>query len=133
MNRIFLPIFVILLFSSCNIIDNQVEISGTIRKYKHGWDFIDDEFHKPLNVSYVKTTETTIFIYYNFKAKSIHTFIINPDETYTGIGVTAGASVGTSYAAITLYKEINGIIEIIDPWTLNESSGNFWFFGIFTE
>lgn len=84
-----------------------VQFAGVIRNVSGSWELIDDSGHAPINIDSVTTTDTDITV--NFGSASgveVVSFQVTPDEVLTKAGFTAGASVATDKAIISLAQSI---------------------------
>ena len=115
-------------------IDDQYLLACVIRKSDSGsWYAINDQGHSPIGVDSITEDNVKITIYYDFEASKVHTFNVTPDETFSGLGVTAGASVDLTKVRIYLTQMIEGRLEPIDPTKLINPAGNFWVYGLFAQ
>lgn len=92
---------------SPDLLDGQIEIvAGALRQDttdRTKWNVISDSLHKALGVTELVATASgsqIVLNYSNTKSKVI-SLLCGPDETFSNAyGMSVGASVGTSYAAI---------------------------------
>jgi len=111
----------------------KIEVAGVIRNMDdNGWFIIENESHMPLNIDKVYDRRGKIVIVYTFKAATIHSFIVTPDETLSQEGFIAGASVGVKVAVITVSRIINGEVVPVDASTIKSEKGNIWIYGLFS-
>lgn len=104
-------------------------VAGAIRNTGSGFQFINDSDHAPVNMATgtaITTTSTQVTITYSQIATNVVTFIVGPDETYAAQGISAGARVNFDQAII----QFGNSSGLVDPTTLTNALGNFWFFGI---
>ena len=94
-----------------------------------GWIVLNNAGHIPLNITSVATSGKRVIITYGFTAKKVISLIAAPDEYYTQMGVSCGASVGLSSAAI--YFNRRPCTGYVNPRTLRSNNANVWVFGIF--
>ena len=113
--------------------DKKVEIAGTIRSVdENGWFAINDEDHTPINIARIEVQRGYIILHYTFTASTIHSFIVTPDETFAASGFFLGASVYKNYAAISVSRLNNGIVEVVNPSKIRSAFGNIWVHGLFS-
>jgi hypothetical protein len=104
-------------------------VAGILRNSGSGFQYINDSDHEPLNmdlVAGVQTTSTSVTVTFSQVATKICTFIIGPDETYAIQGISSGARINFDQAIIS-FGNSSGLV---NPTTLTNPLGNFWFFGI---
>jgi hypothetical protein len=94
-----------------------------------GWTVLNNAGHVPLNIANVTTSGNRVIIKYGFKAKKVISLIAAPDEYYTQMGVSCGASVGVSSAAIYFNRRPD--TGYVNPRTLRSNNANVWVFGVF--
>lgn len=106
-------------------------VAGCLRLPNPGCDWValDDAGHKPLNIVDVVCVSNRVNIYYGFTAKRVLSLVAVPDEYYTQMGVSCGASVGLSSASIYFNRRPD--TGYCDPMTLRSNNANVWVFGIF--
>lgn len=139
MKKIIIIVVTLLLMGACPKVftDNLVfekqqkykMVAGTIRNTGDGWEVLTDTGHEPLHVSSVTNDSLKITIHHSFKAKKVVSFTITPDETYMKEGMKSGASVGLDKTVVFLSRE--GEKVYLNPNSVVNSKGNFWFQGIF--
>lgn len=105
-------------------------VAGVIRCPVGGkWGVIEDEGHAPLNIKKVYLAGNRVVVEYTFTAKKVISLMASPDEYYTQMGVSCGASVGRTSAAVYFNKRpANGYA---DPMSLQSNLANVWLFGVF--
>ncbi len=114
--------------------ENICIVAGVIRNTGEGWQFIENEKHGVYNCTGVSVNEDKGSInieYSGIKAKKVISFIVSPDETFSSLGYTCGASVGLDHAEVYVHKSTSGLITEVNPEKLTSDSGNFWFIGVF--
>lgn len=84
--------------------DNRGIVAAVLRNDGDGWYALQDETHSPINISGVNTTARGIELIFAGKASVIRSITVTPDEALALVGATAGASVGTHSARITLSR-----------------------------
>ena len=105
-------------------------VAGVIRGFPGGtWGLIEDASHAPLNIKKVYVSSNRVVVEYTFTAKKVISLIAAPDEYYTQMGVSCGASVGKASAAIYFNKRPN--TGYTDPMSLRSGNANVWIYGIF--
>lgn len=77
-------------------------VAGVIRNVGAGWYLIDDKDHRPQGISSITAQGNNIRIQFNFVSTRVGTLVVTPDETYIGLGVQCGASVGMDRAIISV-------------------------------
>lgn len=78
-------------------------VSGTIKNNGSGtWIVLDDASHGPIGVASVTTASTYVRVNYDSAGVEVVSFVCGVDETFARNGYTCGASVGLSYADISL-------------------------------
>lgn len=122
-------------YASSDVSDTDICIvAGVLRNTGDGWKLIEDKSHSSLNCNSVYIIDSAEFVtvdYSGIDAKSVISFVVTPDETFTEQGYSCGASVGLEYSNIYFYKNSNGINENFDANKLVSETGNFWFIGVF--
>ncbi|MBZ2197278.1 hypothetical protein [Occultella gossypii] len=73
------------------------------------WGVISDATHTSTGVASVETMADRVRVHYDFTGLRVSSLQATTDETITEHGITAGASVGVSYADIYLYRAGEGI------------------------
>lgn len=106
-------------FFKLNLSNDIIEafdiLSGSIRRINDNWAFIIDGNHKPVNLQSVSSSGNNIVrVNYLKTYTKVVSFLITPDEAYTLNGINVGASVGLSFADISmsqqnLWGEVSGI------------------------
>ncbi|MDI9519866.1 MAG: hypothetical protein QM308_01725 [Bacillota bacterium] len=105
-------------------------VAGVIRGFPGGtWGVIKDSAHEPLNIKSVSVDGNRVIVNYSFTAKKVISLIAAPDEYYTQMGVSCGASVGKAAAAVYFNKRPN--TGYADPMSLRSGNANVWIYGIF--
>lgn len=105
-------------------------VAGCIRGVPGGtWGLIEDSSHAPLNIQGVSVNGNRVIVNYTFTAKKVISLIAAPDEYYTQMGVSCGASVGKASAAVYFNKRPN--TGYADPMSLRSNLSNVWIYGIF--
>lgn len=105
-------------------------VAGCIRGFPGGtWGVIQDAAHEPINIKCVRVDGKRVIIEYAFTASKVISLIAAPDEYYTQMGVSCGASVGRAAAAIYFNKRPN--TGYTDPMTLLSGNANVWLYGVF--
>jgi hypothetical protein len=137
----YVPIFLsalALIVSVFSLIRSQSEyanhdiVAGVLRSEdERGWYALDDEGHRPLNISAVKTVNGLIVVTYGKDLGVINTFIAVPDETFAKEGYLFGASVTGNQARITVSKVMVGTVVPVDASTIKSKKGNVWVYGVF--
>ena len=113
---------------------NKIELTGVIRRVNPGaWHILDDEGHMSMGIRNISEDNDRIIIYFDFVASKVQTFVITPDETFSRLGLQAGASVGLDKAVIYLSKIENGVVVPVNPLTISDKDGNFWIYGVFSK
>jgi len=113
--------------------DKTVQVAAVIRCIDDkGWFAINDGAHTPLNIDKIEVKNGLIVVYYTFRASTIHTFIVTPDETFANAGYFVGSSVGFNKATITVSQIVNGGVVPVDASTIRSQLGNFWIYGLFS-
>lgn len=109
-------------FTDCQLINDRFDImeydidtdvfTGTdnlacvVRNVGGTWGFINDENHKPRNVSGISQSLTDFTITYTRSDyNKIRSLLCTPDETYVAAGVNAGASVGLTTSIVKLKQD----------------------------
>lgn len=109
-------------------------VAGVIRNTGDGWQFIENEKHGVYNctgVSVNKDKGSINIEYSGIEAKKVISFTVSPDETFSSLGYTCGASVGLEHAEVYVHKSSSGLITEVNPDKIISESGNFWFIGVF--
>lgn len=105
-------------------------VAGTIRGTPGGtWGLIEDAGHTSLGIRGVSVSGNRVIITYDFTAKKVISLMATPDEYYAQMGVSCGASVGKSNAAI--YFNRRPATGYADPMSLRSGNANVWIYGIF--
>lgn len=105
-------------------------VAGTIRGTPGGtWGLIEDAGHTSLGIKGVSVSGNRVIVQYDFMAKKVISLMATPDEYYTQMGVSCGASVGKSNAAIYFNRRPN--TGYADPMSLRSGNANVWIYGIF--
>lgn len=105
-------------------------VAGVIRCPVGGkWGVIEDEGHAPLNIKKVYLAGNRVVVEYSFTAKKVISLMASPDEYYTQMGVSCGASVGRTSAAVYFNKR--PATGYADPMSLQSNLANVWLFGVF--
>lgn len=100
---------------------------GVIRNIGAGWYYIEDAVHEKLNFTSLEINETSE-IKVNMRAgKKVGSIIAVPDETFAGLGLTCGTSVGVYNTNVRLYAEFSG--KIGGDGVINTKD---WFNGTYT-
>jgi hypothetical protein len=94
-----------------------------------GWTVLNNAGHIPLNITNVTTSTNRVIITYGFTAKKVISLVATPDEYYTQMGISCGASVGLSSAAIYFNRRPN--VGYVKPRTLRSNLANIWVLGVF--
>ena len=82
-----------------------IQLGCILRQNSEGnWFILEDQYHKPLNATYITQYADKIRLNFGFKAKDIKTFIAVPDDALCGTGYVFGTDVGISYANIVVKK-----------------------------
>jgi len=96
------------------------------------WVIYDSAGHTKHNVDSISVSNGKLIV--NFKSsldiRNILTFVVANDETYSAMGIMAGASVGFDCATITISRLINGNMQVIDAADLITANGNFLIYGL---
>lgn len=109
-------------------------VAGVLRNDGKGWYALNDDAHKPVNISAVESDWKMITVKFPFAAKAIHTFVVSSDETLTVQGVTAGASVASDEARLKLGRDgIIGTNRASPLWVDTDRfpGSNLWVYGVF--
>lgn len=85
--------------------------SGVIRNDGSGWDYIADSEHRRNGFDAVTVTSGKIHVTYNDPVTKVGTLLVGPDEQFASRGITAGASVGTDEAIISVYMPLSCWLE----------------------
>ena len=105
-------------------------VAGVLRYPNPGsWCALNNAGHKPLNITDVYVDGNRVIINYGFTAKKVISLVVASDEYYTQMGVSCGASVGCSNAAIYFNRRPD--TGYCDPMTLRSNLANVWVFGVF--
>lgn len=105
-------------------------VAGVLRYPNPGeWCALDNAGHKPLNITDVYVDGNRVIIRYGFTAKRVISLIAAPDEYYTQMGVSCGASVGCSSSSIYFNRRPD--TGYCDPMTLRSNIANVWVLGVF--
>lgn len=79
-------------------------VAGVVRNAGSGWEYINDSYHNPLNLSTVSVDSSgRLVINYGFTAEKVLSLVVCPDETFAN-KYLAGGSVGLSNTVINLYR-----------------------------
>lgn len=108
------------------------KVLGTLRNTGSGWAFISDAGHRPNGVDAttpVTVTSTGIVVTYGFTGTKVASVAVVPDETFAGLGLRVGTSVGLNDVTIQMFRD--------DPYTIADYvfyDGSAWvsFGGKFT-
>ncbi len=73
-----------------------------------GWNFIDDSGHAPTGFSAVALEGTKVRLTHSFTADKITSFTATMDDSFTALGVSVGASVGTGITDLEFYAPLAG-------------------------
>jgi hypothetical protein len=108
---------------------HYASLGGALRNSGAGWGLINDSAHRPFGIASVTTMSDRIRVTYSATALKVGSFIIGCDERMAELGLRAGASVGTTYADIFIYRD--STTSISDYVSYN---GTTWvsFNGVFT-
>jgi len=90
------------------------------------WEIIDDVNHTPIGVASLVTGDKSLTINYSFTAKIVRSFVVTPDEGWSELGLTAGASVGLSSAVVDfgISMEYRGFVSFNgSTWTASTTNG----------
>ena len=86
-------------------------IAGVIRNTGSGWELITDSSHDNISIdpvdSVTNDASKIVVNYAGIGATKVLSFTIVPDETYAGLGYVAGASVGKTFANISVSRVAN--------------------------
>lgn len=82
-------------------------VAGVLRNTGSGWNWISDAGHEPIGIDSVTSDGSAITVNYgSFGASKVGSFIVVPDETLSGQGFQAGASVAADKSLIYLSRSI---------------------------
>lgn len=105
-------------------------VAGTLRGFPGGtWGLIEDDGHASLGIKGVSVSGNRVIIQYDFTAKKVISLLATPDEYYTQMGVSCGASAGRASAAIYFNRRPD--TGYADPMSLRSGNANVWVFGLF--
>lgn len=97
-----------------------------------GWYILNDAEHKPLGVSRIVADSEKLTLFYDFTGKAIHSFHVDPDETYIKTPLKFGPSVGLSYAYIYIGKDGSAAWQNPLNYADHPAGSNLWVSGFFS-
>lgn len=80
-------------------------ISGVIRNTGSGWGLINDAGHQPSGISGVTVGADHIVLAHSVGALKVSSLQVTPDETFAGMDIRVGASVGLTETRLYVYRE----------------------------
>lgn len=88
-------------------------IAGSVRNTGDGWKWISDNAHTPVGViPEVSVSGLSVRIDYGFTAKRVVSLVAVPDETFAGMGLTVGGSVGTEFTNLSIAAPLEFSVDI---------------------
>jgi hypothetical protein len=83
---------------------NYKIVACVLRNTGSGWSALNNSGHAPVGVESVTSDNESITINYSFTAAKIVSLVVTPDETFSGMGLFCGASVGDHAAVIKIFE-----------------------------
>lgn len=83
---------------------NYKVVACVLRNTGSGWAALNNSLHAPVGVESVTSNNESITINYSFTASKVVSLVVTPDETFSGMGLFCGSSVGLTSSVITVYE-----------------------------
>lgn len=83
---------------------NYKVVACVLRNTGSGWAALNNSLHAPVGVESVTSNNESITINYSFTAAKVVSLVVTPDETFSGMGLFCGASVGDHTAVIKIFE-----------------------------